>query len=285
MPEHSSEVPLGFLEVLVVVSAGDHASDASVIVEVLLESCWYMFGFSFGNDLWVDNFDLSFSKFSWEEGFEGVKFNFCIQRVRVNLGLGSMSLASLVEMRSSSFTHPGCSLAFLRPHLSARSMGIGSVSGDFRGESVEFDPEVVKSVDEIPPERLIEDILRKFWVSCWLHIIFLRKSPLVKEKTGTVMMEPGLTMNGGSDHQFYSRYFSDLSLSKGILPESWRGRLTGWRYLSSRLTREKDCLTILLIISIIKLILSLNTTNEDSQILSQTHPSSDYFVFHYYFSI
>jgi hypothetical protein len=41
-------------------------------------------------------------------------------------------------------------------------MGIGSVSGDFRGESVEFDPEVVKSVDEIPPERLIEDILRKF---------------------------------------------------------------------------------------------------------------------------
>lgn len=37
-----------------------------------------------------------------------------------------------------------------------------SVPGDLGPEPVEVDPEVIKPIDEVSPERAVEDILRKF---------------------------------------------------------------------------------------------------------------------------
>jgi hypothetical protein len=41
-------------------------------------------------------------------------------------------------------------------------VGHGSVSGDFRVELIEVDPEIIKSIDEIPAQRVVEDVLWKF---------------------------------------------------------------------------------------------------------------------------
>jgi hypothetical protein len=41
-------------------------------------------------------------------------------------------------------------------------MSHGSISGDFGVELVQVDPEVIKSIDEVPAKRVVEDVLRKF---------------------------------------------------------------------------------------------------------------------------
>lgn len=53
----------------------------------------------------------------------------------------------------------------------------------------------------------------------------LAKVAVWKENTGTDIWLS--TSKGFSDHQFFIRYFSDLSLSKGIAPTSLAFRETG----------------------------------------------------------
>ena len=65
-------------------------------------------------------------------------------------------------MGSTLITHPCATLSFLWPHFNSRSVSHGSVSGDFGVELVQVDPEVIKSIDEIPAKRVVEDVLWKF---------------------------------------------------------------------------------------------------------------------------
>lgn len=56
----------------------------------------------------------------------------------------------------------------------------------------------------------------------------LAKEAVSKENTGTVISFN--TSKGFSAHQFFIKYFYDLSLSTGMAPVSLALRETGWRH-------------------------------------------------------
>jgi hypothetical protein len=95
-------------------------------------------------------------------------------------------------------------------------VGHGPVPGDLAGEAVEVDPEIIKSINKVPPEGVVENVLGKLFIKVEVQICLCRYSPVVNAKTGTVIGALTGSSNGFYDHQFCSRYFSDFSRRVGI---------------------------------------------------------------------
>lgn len=174
VPQDPREVTLGSGKVLVVVPTRYHAEQSSLVADVLPKDRIHKLGLAIGDSLRVDDLDLSLGQLSGEECLESVDFDFGVEGVGEDSRFGTVGLASFPEVGGPLVTHPGNSLSLLGSHLLSRTNSRRSVSRRLSSESVELDPEIVQPVDQIPPQRLVEDILRQFYFTLSVPIDLLR---------------------------------------------------------------------------------------------------------------